>query len=253
MRQRRSICPLLLVAALVAPPWSASADAEGIGTAGAVNTRSSAEPPGGETRVIEIGAQVVENERIRTSDSGSVQVLFIDKTTLNVGPNSNLVIDRFVYNPVTNRGEVALGLGKGVLRVVGGFATHTDGATVKTPVAAIGVRGGIATITHGPNGTTAILGFGHMTVANLCASGDINCNPNPVVVSRPGYAVTVSGRNQPPSSPAAAAAKAAGQASRRPTPRRRAMMSARKVLRSRPFRTPALRNARMGSSPSGRR
>jgi hypothetical protein len=36
--------------------------------------------------VIEIGTQVVENEKIQTTATGSVQVLFIDKTTLNVGP-----------------------------------------------------------------------------------------------------------------------------------------------------------------------
>ena len=46
--------------------------------------------------MIEIGTQVVANEKIQTTASGSVQVLFIDKTTLNVGPNSTLVIDRFV-------------------------------------------------------------------------------------------------------------------------------------------------------------
>ena len=130
-----------------------------------------------------------------------MQVLFIDKTTLNVGPNSNLVIDRFVYNPVTNRGEVALGLGKGVLRVVGGFATHTDGATVRTAVASIGVRGGIATIKQGPKGTEAVLGFGHMTVTNLCAGGGVNCSPKTVVISRPGYGVFVAGPDQPPTSP----------------------------------------------------
>ena len=98
--------------------------------------------------MIEIGAQVVENEKIQTTATGSVQVLFIDKTTLNVGPNSTLVIDRFVYNPATTKGELALSLGKGVIRVVGGVATHSEGATIRTPVAAIGLRGGIAIISH---------------------------------------------------------------------------------------------------------
>lgn len=199
MRRRRSISPLAAVA-LSAVALSAPAHADRIGTAGAVNVSSSGEPPGGAPRVIEIGAQVVENERIRTTNTGSVQVLFVDKTTLNVGPNSNLVIDRFVYNPVTNRGEVALSLGKGVLRVVGGLATHTDGATIQTPAASIGVRGGIATIKQGARGTEAILGFGHMTVTTAC-SGAANCVPSTVVVSRPGYGVFIAGPNQPPSAP----------------------------------------------------
>lgn len=150
---------------------------------------------------------MVENERIRTSSTGTVQVLFIDKTTLNVGPNANVVIDRFIYNPVTNRGELALSLGKGVLRVVGGLATHTDGATINTPVAAIGVRGGIATITQGAKGTEAVLGFGHMTVTNLCSGIGTNCSAKTVVVTRPGYGVIIAGPDQPPTAPSRVSAE----------------------------------------------
>ena len=101
-----------------------------------------------------------------------MQVVFIDKTTLNIGPGSELVIDRFVFNPATANGEMALSLAKGALRIVGGQATHTGGATVTTPVATIGVRGGIAVITHCPptarrcvpEGTQATNVFGRISV-----------------------------------------------------------------------------------------
>src|ERR1700674_4262822 len=113
--------PLLSAALLLGAGLGLSAArADSVGRAGAVNTTSSGTIPGTATRVIEIGAQVVENEKIQTTASGSVQVLFIDKTTLNVGPNSTLVIDRFVYNPATTNGQLAISLSKGVLRVVGG-------------------------------------------------------------------------------------------------------------------------------------
>ena len=174
MRWMRSLLlpPLAAVTLSAGLAVSASAYADTVGTAGAVNTTSSGTPPGGGARVIEIGTQVVENEKIQTTATGSVQVLFIDKTTLNVGPNSTLVIDRFVYNPATTRGQLALSLGKGVLRVVGGAATHSEGATIRTPVAAIGLRGGIAIISHsGAKGTEAILGFGRMSVSTLCWLG----------------------------------------------------------------------------------
>ena len=68
-------------------------------------------------------------------------------------------------------------------------------------MASIGVRGGIATIKQGPKGTEAVLGFGHMTVTNLCAGGGVNCSPKTVVISRPGYGVFVAGPDQPPTSP----------------------------------------------------
>ena len=217
MRRTRSL-PLLFAAVPLGAVLaiSAAARADTVGTAGAVNTVASGTLPAGPTRVLEIGAQVVSNEKIQTTASGSVQVLFIDKTTLNVGPNSTLVIDRFVYNPATTNGQLALSLSKGVVRVVGGVATHSEGATIRTPVAAIGLRGGIAIISHNAaKGTQAILGFGHMSVTTLCASAGGNCNPTTVQVTRPGFGVTVAGFNKSPSSPGRASseelAKANGQ------------------------------------------
>ena len=212
MRRTRSL-PLLFPAiplgAVLA--LSAGANADTVGTAGAVNTATSGTAPGAPTRVIEIGTQVVANEKIQTTATGSVQVLFIDKTTLNVGPNSTLVIDRFVYNPATTKGELALSLGKGAVRVVGGIATHSEGATIRTPVAAIGLRGGIALISHSAaKGTQAILGFGHMSVTSLCAG--TNCTPTTTEVSRPGFGVTVAGFSKAPSSPRRASSQEIAQA-----------------------------------------
>jgi hypothetical protein len=206
----RSLPPLFASLPLSAFLALSGARADTVGTAGAANTTSSGTQPGTPTRVIEIGAQIVENEKIQTSASGSVQVLFIDKTTLNVGPNSTLVIDRFVYNPATTKGELALSLGKGVIRVVGGVATHSEGATIRTPVAAIGLRGGIAIISHnGAKGTEAILGFGRLSVTSLCSGA--NCTLTTIEVSRPGYGVTVAGLNRPPSSPERASSQELAQ------------------------------------------
>jgi hypothetical protein len=197
---------LLQAATAILVGLAAPAKAENVGNASAVNTKSISTPPGAATRTIEIGAQVVRNEKIETSGTGSVQLLFIDKTTLNIGVNSRIVIDKFVFNPASNEGEVALNLTKGLLRVVGGQATHTGGATITTPAAAIGVRGGIVTISHSKaKGTMAILGFGTMTVTNFCSARTTQssgCTPQTVTVRRPGFAVQVSGPDATPTEPA---------------------------------------------------
>ena len=86
------------------------ARADPVGTAGAANVLSSGTPPGGSMRVIEMGARVVSDEKIDTSPSGSVQLVFIDKTTLDIGPNSSIVIDKFVFDPQAARGEMAVSL-----------------------------------------------------------------------------------------------------------------------------------------------
>ncbi len=64
------------------------------------------------------------------------------------------MIDKFVYDPATGTGEMVTTLAKGALRFVGGQLSHQGAATVKTPVATIGIRGGTATIAHG-RGETA--------------------------------------------------------------------------------------------------
>ena len=104
-------------------------------------------------------------------------------------------------HPATTKGALAISLSKGVLRVVGGVATHSEGATIRTPTAAIGLRGGIAIISYNAaKGTQAILGFGHMSVTTLCG-GATGCSPTTVDVSRPGYSVPSWRFNKPPSSP----------------------------------------------------
>src|SRR5208282_6333760 len=74
-----SLAVLLASTALSAVP----AMAQDVGTAAAVNPLSQSTPPGGGTRVLRIGARVVHKERIQTTAEGTVQLLFIDKTTLN--------------------------------------------------------------------------------------------------------------------------------------------------------------------------
>src|SRR6476660_10554281 len=67
------------------------------------------------------------NQRINTSGSGVVQVLLVDGSTFTVGTGSDLVIDKFVYDPKKNKGEIVATFGKGVLRFVGGKISKNEG------------------------------------------------------------------------------------------------------------------------------
>ena len=137
--------------------------------------------------------RIVHNEQIKTTDMGSVQLLFVDRTTLDIGPNSDLVIDNFIYEPAAGAGEISASLAKGALRFVGGQISHFGAATVSTPVATIGIRGGTATIAHGKGGTRVISHFGQITVTNECGT---------VVIRRTGFATTVLDRHTCPTDPA---------------------------------------------------
>lgn len=132
---------LLSTTALVA-----AADAQqSFGRVGAVNREALGTLPGGTVRSLTVGASIVVKERIRTSTSGSTQIQFPDQSTLNVGSNSDLVIDEFVYDPNARSGTMIASAAKGVMRYVGGQISHTTGATIRTPAATIGIRGGIVT------------------------------------------------------------------------------------------------------------
>jgi trimeric autotransporter adhesin len=61
-----------------------------------------------------LGQDVLFNERIATSAVGQTQILFVDASTLTVGPNANMVIDQFVYDPNAGTGKLAASLTRGV-------------------------------------------------------------------------------------------------------------------------------------------
>ncbi len=142
-----------------------SADAQSAGTIGAVNRDANSQPPGGSQRSISVGQSVVQNERVSTDASGTVHIMFNDRSALNVGRNASVVIDKFVYNPASGAGDMAVSMSRGVARFVGGQVSHTSGATVKTPAATIGVRGGNITVGHAGAVTTILVHSGSATVA----------------------------------------------------------------------------------------
>jgi len=148
MAEKLKSIALALATALAA---TAPAMAQQIGTATAVNPSSEGTPPGGSTTTLTVGARVLHKERIHTSPTGSVQLLFLDKSTLSIAPNTSLVIDEFVYDPASNSGHMLTKLTQGTLQYIGGQLSHQGAVTVETPVAVIGIRGGIGVFTQGPN------------------------------------------------------------------------------------------------------
>jgi hypothetical protein len=140
----------LALAATASPPALA---ASRVGVAAAVTPDATSAPPGEATRTLRIGSAVVYNERIDTSGTGVVQVLLVDGSTFTVGPDSNLVIDKFIYDPARGKGELVASFSKGALRFIGGkLSKPVGGIQVKTPAGELTIRGGIFQgVVKGPN------------------------------------------------------------------------------------------------------
>lgn len=190
MTLSRSLTVVLALAVMGAVTRPASA--QQVGTATAVNPMTESTPPGATTVNLTVGANIVHKERIHTTPTGSVQLLFIDKSTLSIAPNTNLLIDEYVYDPKSNSGHMLTNLAEGALRFVGGALSHQGDASITTQDAAIGIRGGTVTVIQGPNGTKVIDHFGIMTIHNGAGA---------VTLSRPDFFVNIVNWNTPPSEP----------------------------------------------------
>jgi len=145
---------------------AASAFAQQVGTATAVNPLSESTPPGGTTAPLVVGAHIVHKEQVHTTPAGTVQLLFTDKSSMSIAPNTDIVIDEYVYDPNANNGHMLVSLTKGALRFVGGQLSHQGAATITTSAANIGIRGGTVTVIQGQNGTKVINHFGIIKIVN---------------------------------------------------------------------------------------
>ena len=131
--------------------------ADDVGVMAAINRDVTGERPAEAPRALVLNDRLILDERVTTSTSGGGQVMFLDQTTLTLSPNSDIILDRYVYDPASQSGEVSISILKGAMRLVGGRITKTGGATVRTPTATIGIRGGIGHVTVEPDGSTSYI------------------------------------------------------------------------------------------------
>lgn len=124
-----------------------AARAEVIGATTAVQPEAQQTPEGGGTRSLANGDPINLLDQIVTSAEGLAQILFADDSTLSVGPNSDVVIDEFVYDG--SGGSMAIEMGAGVLRYVGGHISKGEDVEIDTPQGTIGIRGGMVLVQVG--------------------------------------------------------------------------------------------------------
>jgi len=170
---------LLLTAGASAVPAQ-----ERVGVNSAVNPQATGTPPGGAPRRLVIGQDVVFNEHITTTEGGQTQLLFVDESSMTVGPNSDLVIDQFVYDPKTGTGKLAMTATRGLLRYVGGkLSKQDDAVTLRTATATLAVRGGAFIAQIDPAQTEAAFLYGKGLTVSGVAGGS-------VTLIRPGFQTT---------------------------------------------------------------
>ena len=123
-----------LALAIMALPAAAATD---IGVAAAV--KNDVKGSGG---ALNVGSRVFQNDVVTTGVESLAQLMFLDETTLSIGPKSEVKLDKFVFDPSKGGGNVIFSATKGAFRFITGSQDprHYE---IKTPVATIGVRGTI--------------------------------------------------------------------------------------------------------------
>src|SRR5690606_23354021 len=88
------------------------------------------------------GAPVFTNQRVSTGDGARLELTFDDGSALTLGADAQLVLDRFVYDPVAGKGTLKASV-RGAFRFVSGGISKQPEAqvAVAAPVATIGIRG----------------------------------------------------------------------------------------------------------------
>lgn len=88
-----------------------------------------------------VDSDIHSSETIATDKGGKAGLEFKDNTKMDIGPQSSVKIDRFVYDPNTGTAAATLNVTKGSFRYVTGATGIKGSYKVKTPFGTLGVRG----------------------------------------------------------------------------------------------------------------
>jgi len=142
-------------------------------------------------RRLKLADDIYHNELIETEDSSATEIVFVDETKLALGPNSSIVLDKFVYDPMPDQASFVATAAKGAFRFVTGNLPKKS-YTIHTPTATIGIRGTVFTLIVSPqetaDGSPSYLTYFALEEGAADISG---CGADTIHLEGPGQAVTM--------------------------------------------------------------
>jgi hypothetical protein len=90
-----------------------------------------------------VGDRLHENDTLETGKDGSLGVIFRDDTVLSLGPDSQIVVNEFVFQPLEGELGIVTKMFKGTAAYLSGeiVKLSPESARFETPLATIGIRG----------------------------------------------------------------------------------------------------------------
>ena len=197
--------PSLLLSMLLALPALATEQA---GVSAAVTGQVALSRPQVVTaRPVVSGEPILLQDTIRSGVRSGAQIMLLDQTVFTIGPESELVVDEFVYDPNTNTGKVSAKLAQGVFRFVSGTIAkkHPEDVNLALPSGTLGVRGtlvGVSADRLTRRSLLVLLGEGRQNDTGA-PPGEIEvCNAGSCVqVRSAGFGTRIGGPDVPPLEP----------------------------------------------------
>jgi hypothetical protein len=103
-------------------------------------------------QVLVVGQDVKPGDHVKTAAGQQQPMLSPDGASLTVGPSSDVALDTFQYDPAAKRGELALSVLAGSLKVGGGAIAKSDAVTVAAGASQVKIHGATAVIGVRPAG-----------------------------------------------------------------------------------------------------
>ncbi|HQC81461.1 MAG TPA: FecR domain-containing protein [Accumulibacter sp.] len=134
------ITPLILLTAL-----SAAAQEAAIGYVKTVSGEATVATSATLDKAVaaRVGAPVYLGNVLRTGAKGTLGVTFKDETVMSFGPNTEITVDEYLYDPAVNKLRMNAKLTKGSMNYLSGVIAklRPEGVSIVMPSATIGVRG----------------------------------------------------------------------------------------------------------------
>ena len=90
-----------------------------------------------------VGEKVHSNDTLETGEDGAMGLTFIDNTTLSLGPNSQITLTTFIFDPNQDNYAFVVNIVRGTFLFVSGIIGKVSprSVAIETPVSSIGIRG----------------------------------------------------------------------------------------------------------------
>ena len=156
---------------------------------------------GQEKRKLRIGKKIYEKDKVTTESDSTVTLLFSDKTRFELGADSTLVVNEFLFENNPDKDATSIKVLKGSFRFVSGLIAKEkpEAMEVSTTVATIGIRG--TNVVGEANATSATIILVEPEDKSRETAIEVSNNFGSVLIDEPGYGTEIPDEYSPPSPP----------------------------------------------------